>query len=61
MTAIDSKFFYNLDLETSEGELDSSLQIVFQNEMSVMSRDNNDYIIKLKEQIEKLDRMKNLQ
>lgn len=61
MVAIDSKFFYNLDLETSEGEMDGSLHVVFQNEMSAMSRDNDDYIRKLKEQIEKLERIKHAQ
>lgn len=58
MGAFESKFFYNLDLEASEGEPDSSLQVVFQNEMSMMSKDNNDYIRKLKEQVKRLDNMK---
>lgn len=58
MASFDSKFFLNLEVETSEEEMDSSIQTVFQNEMSLLTKDNSNYVKKLKEQIEKVDALK---
>lgn len=58
MPAFDPKFFLNLEIEASEEEMDSSIQTVFQNEMSLLTKDNSDYVKKLKEQIEKIDALK---
>ena len=54
----DPKFFLNLEVETSEEEMDSSVQTVFQNEMTLNSKDNLDYVKKLKDQIAKIDALK---
>ena len=59
MSSFDSKFFLNLELDSSdEEEMDSSVQTVFQNEMTLSTKDNSDYVKKLREQIEKIDSMK---
>lgn len=54
---IDNKFFLNLEHE-SEEEMDGSIETVFQNEMCIMSKDNSNYVKKLREQIEKIDNLK---
>lgn len=60
MPEINNKFFLNLEQE-SEEELDGSFEPVFQNEVSIMSKDNSNYVKKLREQIAKIDDLKNMQ
>lgn len=55
---IDKNFFLNLDVESPDEEMDGSLQTIFQNETSIMSKDNSDYVRKLKEQISKIDSLR---
>ena len=55
-----SKFFLNLEIETSEEEMDSSVQTVFQNEVTLLTKDNSDFVKKLREQMEKIDNLKQL-
>jgi len=57
MALADKNFFLNLEDDDDE-ELDPTLSTVFQNEMSIMSKDNSDYVKKLKDEIEKIDRLK---
>lgn len=54
-----NNFFLNLDINNQEEEMDSSLHNVFQNEIVIKSKENDNYVKKLKEQIEKLDKLKN--
>jgi hypothetical protein len=58
--SVDSKFFLNLEIETSEEEMDSSVQTVFQNEVTLLTKDNSDFVKKLREQMEKIDNLKQL-
>lgn len=58
MHSIGKDFFLNLDVESPDEDIDGSLQTVFQNETSIMSKDNSDYVKKLKEQISKIDNLK---
>lgn len=60
INTFDKNFFYNLEIESSEDELDGSIQTVFQNEMCIMTKENADYVKKLREQIEKVDKLKDL-
>lgn len=55
MHTFDKKFFLDLEMASSEEERDGSLQIVFPNEMNIMSKGNSDYVKKLRKQIEKID------
>lgn len=54
---VNSNFFLNLDLESSEAE-DGSIQTVFQNETYALSKDNSDYVKNLRRQLDALDRLK---
>lgn len=58
MAGIDTKFFLNLDLESSEVEDETAVQQVFQNETYVLSKDNSHYIENLRKQMDLLDRLK---
>lgn len=57
MAALDTKFFLNLDLESSEVEEGAPIQQIFQNETYVLSKDNSNYIENLKKQMAALDRL----
>lgn len=57
---VDSKFFLNLEQE-SEEEMDGSIETVFQNQLCLMSKDNTGYVKNLREQLKKMDKLKNRQ
>lgn len=58
MASVGSDFFLNLEIETSDEETNSNVQTVFQNELSLFTKDNLDYVEKLRKQIEKIDSLK---
>lgn len=55
--AFDNNFFLNLDIEDTEANEDNTIQQIFQNELVVLSRDNSNYVKKLKEQLKLLDQL----
>ena len=54
---LDTKFFLNLDLDSSDTEEESNIQQIFQNDMQMICRDGPDYIKTLGEQMEALDKL----
>lgn len=53
----DTKFFLNLDLDSSDTEDEATIQQIFQNDMDILFREGPDYVKMLKEQIAELDNL----
>lgn len=51
MSGIEKRFFMDIDLESSDGVVDTSIQEIFQERAHVRSRDNEHYIEKLEEEL----------
>lgn len=58
MAKMDTKFFLNLDLESSEAADEAAVQQVFPNEIFVFSKDNSHYVENLKQQMDALDKLR---
>lgn len=55
MPSFDAKFFLNMDLENPNTDMDSTIQTVFPNEIIIQSKENSNYVQKLREQMAKFD------
>ncbi|KAL6121752.1 hypothetical protein NUSPORA_01294 [Nucleospora cyclopteri] len=55
--AIDKNFFLNLEYE-SDVEEDAEIEPVFSKNVYALSRDNVDHIARLREEMERIDKLK---
>ena len=58
MPGIDTNFFLHLDAESSADMDEGAIQVVFQNETNVLSKDNSQYVKELRRQMEALERLR---